>query len=135
MATSTIQGKIETYLAQRRNSLLGIQVAEDRQGAPASSRPDFVDRVYDVDGPQTPRTPPISKGCSATAGLAVRVSLYLARRPGHRALRRRELRQDPDYFDGGNIVKLAIEGGCKAVASTFACSVLSRASTHKILSS
>src|SRR5712691_7285401 len=27
--------------------------------------------------------------------------------------------KNPDYFDGGNIVKLAIEGGCNAVASTF----------------
>src|ERR1700716_2830010 len=26
---------------------------------------------------------------------------------------------NPDYFDGENIVKLAIEGGCNAVASTF----------------
>jgi len=26
---------------------------------------------------------------------------------------------NPDYFDGGNIVKLAIEGGCNAVASTY----------------
>src|SRR5205814_7292727 len=27
--------------------------------------------------------------------------------------------KNPDYFDGENIVKLAIEGGCNAVASTF----------------
>lgn len=27
--------------------------------------------------------------------------------------------KNPIYFDGGNIVKLAIEGGCNAVASTF----------------
>src|SRR5438445_2154487 len=27
--------------------------------------------------------------------------------------------KNPDYFDGGNIVKLAIEGGCNAVASTY----------------
>src|SRR6516162_8064812 len=27
--------------------------------------------------------------------------------------------KNPDYFDGANIVKLAIEGGCNAVASTF----------------
>jgi class I fructose-bisphosphate aldolase len=27
--------------------------------------------------------------------------------------------KNPDYFDSGNIVRLAIEGGCNAVASTF----------------
>src|SRR5499427_10109375 len=27
--------------------------------------------------------------------------------------------KNPEYFDGENIVKLAIEGGCNAVASTF----------------
>ncbi len=27
--------------------------------------------------------------------------------------------KNPDYFDGENIVKLAVEGGCNAVASTF----------------
>jgi fructose-bisphosphate aldolase, class I len=30
--------------------------------------------------------------------------------------------KNPDYFDPENIVKLAIEGGCNAVASTSACS-------------
>ncbi|MCL6582668.1 MAG: class I fructose-bisphosphate aldolase [bacterium] len=40
---------------------------------------------------------------------------------------------NPDYFDPGNIVKLAIEGGCSAVAST--CGVLgavARSYAHKI---
>ena len=41
-----------------------------------------------------------------------------------------QFRQEPDYFDAENIVKLAIEGGCNAVASTSACSALSRASTR-----
>ena len=27
--------------------------------------------------------------------------------------------KNPEYFDGENIVKLAIEGGCNAVATTF----------------
>src|SRR2546421_12491747 len=30
--------------------------------------------------------------------------------------------KDPEYFDAENIVRLAIEGGCNAVASTLACS-------------
>ena len=37
---------------------------------------------------------------------------------------------NPLYFDPENIVKLAIEGGCNAVASRSACSAPSRASTR-----
>lgn len=41
--------------------------------------------------------------------------------------------KNPEYFDGENIVKLAIEGGCNAVATTFgALSGLSRKYAHRI---
>jgi class I fructose-bisphosphate aldolase len=40
---------------------------------------------------------------------------------------------NPDYFDPENIVKLAIEGGCNAVASTFGVlGLLSRRYAHKV---
>ena len=40
---------------------------------------------------------------------------------------------NPDYFDPGNIVKLAIEGGCNAVASTLGVlGAVSRQYAHKI---
>jgi class I fructose-bisphosphate aldolase len=40
---------------------------------------------------------------------------------------------NPDYFDPGNIVKLAIEGGCNAVASTFGVlGSVARKYAHKI---
>lgn len=40
---------------------------------------------------------------------------------------------NPIYFDPGNIIKLAIEGGCNAVASTFGVlGILSRKYAHKI---
>ncbi|MEK9656967.1 MAG: class I fructose-bisphosphate aldolase [bacterium] len=40
---------------------------------------------------------------------------------------------NPDYFDPENIIQLAIEGGCNAVASTLGClSMLSRKYAHKI---
>lgn len=40
---------------------------------------------------------------------------------------------NPDYFDPENIVKLAIEGGCNAVATTFGgLALLSRKYAHKI---
>src|SRR5882757_4983325 len=41
--------------------------------------------------------------------------------------------KNPDYFDGENIVKLAIEGGCNAVASTFGVlGSIARKYAHKI---
>src|SRR5512141_3239326 len=41
--------------------------------------------------------------------------------------------KNPDYFDPENIVKLAIEGGCNAVASTFGVlGVVARKYAHKI---
>jgi fructose-bisphosphate aldolase, class I len=41
--------------------------------------------------------------------------------------------KNPDYFDGGNIVKLAVEGGCNAVASTFGVlGSVARKYAHKI---
>ncbi|MFO1489028.1 MAG: class I fructose-bisphosphate aldolase [Verrucomicrobiota bacterium] len=41
--------------------------------------------------------------------------------------------KNPDYFDPENIVKLAIEGGCNAVASTYGVlGIVSRKYAHKI---
>src|SRR4030095_14849197 len=41
--------------------------------------------------------------------------------------------KNPDYFDAGNIVKLAIEGGCNAVASTFGVlGAVARQYAHRI---
>src|SRR5579859_3708330 len=41
--------------------------------------------------------------------------------------------KDPDYFDAENIVRLAVEGGCNAVASTFGVlGAVSRKYAHKI---
>jgi class I fructose-bisphosphate aldolase len=41
--------------------------------------------------------------------------------------------KNPDYFDAANIVKLAVEGGCNAVASTFGVlGAVSRKYAHKI---
>src|SRR6185503_16241444 len=41
--------------------------------------------------------------------------------------------KNPDYFDPENIIKLAIEGGCNAVASTFGVlGIIARKYAHKI---
>src|SRR5215467_3650151 len=41
--------------------------------------------------------------------------------------------KNPDYFDGENIVRLAVEGGCNAVASTYGVlGSVARKYAHKI---
>jgi class I fructose-bisphosphate aldolase len=133
MATTTIQGKIETYLGAKAESLLGFKspkIAKERLHLPG---PDFVDRVY------------------AATDRNVRVLTNLQRLFSHGRLSRTgylsilpvdqgiehsagaSFAKNPDYFDGGNIVKLAIEGGCNAVASTFGVlGSVARQYAHKI---
>src|SRR6184192_2304332 len=119
MPTTAITGKIETYLGAKADSLLGFKspkIAKERLHLPS---PDFIDRVY------------------AESDRNVRVLTNLQRMFGHGRLSGTgylsilpvdqgiehsggaSFAKNPDYFDGGNIVKLAIEGGCNAVASTF----------------
>src|SRR5437667_5469334 len=133
MATTATAGKIETYLGARADSLLGFKspkIAKERLHLPG---PDFIDRVY------------------AESDRNVRVLTNLQRMFGHGRLSGTgylsilpvdqgiehsggaSFAKNPDYFDGGNIVKLAIEGGCNAVASTFGVlGSVARKYAHKI---
>src|SRR6202158_2852118 len=119
MATSTIQGKIETYLGAKADSLLGVKPPKMPRERLHPPGPDFVDRIYAstdrnlrvlanlqrmfghgrVSGTGNLSILPVDKGIEHSGGAS--------------------FAKNPDYFDGGNIVKLAIEGGCNAVASTF----------------
>src|SRR5258707_3513077 len=134
MATTlTTTGKIETYLGAKAESLLGFKspkIAKERLHLPG---PDFIDRVY------------------AATDRNVRVLTNLQRLFSHGRLNGTgymsilpvdqgiehsggaSFAKNPDYFDGGNIVKLAIEGGCNAVASTFGVlGSVARKYAHKI---
>ena len=81
--------------------------------------PDFIDRVM----VETDRSPQVLRNLAALYGSGRlgrhRVRVDPAGRPGHRALRRGQLRAQPPLLRPGNIVELAIEGGCNAVATTF----------------
>ena len=56
-----------------------------------------------------------------------------ARGSGHRTCGRRVVRPNPAYFDPENIVKLAVEGSCNAVASTFGVlGAVARKYAHRI---
>jgi class I fructose-bisphosphate aldolase len=119
MATIASGSKVETYLGAKAESLLGFKspkIAKERLHLPG---PDFVDRVY------------------TASNRNVRVLTNLQRMFGHGRLGRTgylsilpvdqgiehsagaSFAKNPDYFDAENIVKLAIEGNCNAVASTF----------------
>jgi class I fructose-bisphosphate aldolase len=133
MATSTSGGKIETYLGAKAESLLGFKspkIAKERLHLPG---PDFVDRIY------------------ASSDRNVRVLTNLQRMFGHGRLRNTgylsilpvdqgiehsagaSFAKNPDYFDSENIVKLAVEGECNAVASTFGVlGSVARKYAHKI---
>jgi class I fructose-bisphosphate aldolase len=131
--TSAGTGKIETYLGAKAESLLGFKspkIAKERLHLPG---PDFIDRVWSVSdrnvrvlanlhrlfhhgrlsGTGYVSILPVDQGIEHSAGAS--------------------FAKNPDYFDGGNIVKLAIEGGCNAVASTFGVlGSVARKYAHKI---
>src|SRR5712664_4261161 len=134
MATTSVTGsKIESYLGAKAESLLGFKspkIAKERLHLPG---PDFIDRVWTVsdrnvrvlanlqrlfrhgrlDGTGYLSILPVDQGIEHSAGAS--------------------FAKNPDYFDGENIVKLAIEGGCNAVASTYGVlGAVARKYAHKI---
>src|SRR6202163_1006375 len=133
MATSTIQGKIETYLGAKAESLLGFKspkIAKERLHLPG---PDFIERIYAATDRNlrvlTNLQRLFSHGRLSGTG-------YLSILPVDQGIEHSggaSFAKNPDYFDGGNIVKLAVEGGCNAVASTFGVlGTVARKYAHKI---
>jgi fructose-bisphosphate aldolase, class I len=132
MATSA-RTTIQAYLGAKVESLLGFdspKIAKERLHLPG---PDFIDRVW------------------AASDRNIRVLTNLQRLLDHGRLGKTgymsilpvdqgiehsagaSFAKNPDYFDGENIVKLAIEGGCNAVASTLGVlGSVARKYAHKI---
>ncbi len=95
--------------------------------------PDFLDRVF----APTDRSPQVMRSMAAmfnTGRLAG--TGYLSILPVDQGIEHSggaSFAKNPIYFDGENIVKLALEGGCNAVASTFGVlASVSRKYAHKI---
>lgn len=132
MATATTS-PIQTYLGAKADSLLGFRnpkISKDRLHLPG---PDFVDRVW-TPSDRSPRVLAalhrmFNNGRLAGTG-------YLSILPVDQGIEHSagaSFAKNPDYFDGENIVKLAIEGGCNAVASTFGVlGSVARRYAHKI---
>src|SRR6202163_1152139 len=131
--TSAGTGKIETYLGAKAESLLGFsspKISKERLHLPG---PDFIDRIYAISDRNIRVLGNLHKlffhGRLSGTG-------YLSILPVDQGIEHSagaSFAKNPDYFDGENIVKLAIEGGCNAVASTFGVlGSVARKYAHKI---
>jgi fructose-bisphosphate aldolase, class I len=134
MATTSVTGsKIETYLGAKADSLLGFKspkISKERLHLPG---PDFIDRVWTIS----------DRNVRVLANLQrlfrhgrLNGTGYLSILPVDQGIEHSagaSFAKNPDYFDGENIVKLAIEGGCNAVASTLGVlGSVARKYAHKI---
>src|SRR5574339_99332 len=131
-ATLTAPQSIESWLGDEAESLLNFQakVSKELLHLPGS---DWVDRIF----AQSDRNPQVlrslqqlySYGRLANTG-------YLSILPVDQGIEHSagaSFAPNPLYFDPENIIKLAIEGGCNAVASTYGVlGIMSRKYAHRI---
>ena len=119
MATATRSGSVSDYLGPLTDKLLGFnnpKIPKERLHLPG---PDFVDRVF----APTDRTPRVLANLQRLFGQGrLGGTGYLSIFPVDQGIEHSagaSFAKNPDYFDPENIVKLALEAGCNAVASTF----------------
>ena len=132
MATATVSS-VQTYLGSKADYLLGFdkpKISKDRLHLPG---PDFVDRVW-APSDRNPRVLGALQRIFNTGRLTG--TGYLSILPVDQGIEHSagaSFAKNPDYFDGENIVKLAVEGQCNAVASTFGVlGSVARKYAHKI---
>jgi fructose-bisphosphate aldolase, class I len=132
MATATVSS-IQTYLGAKAELLLGFnspKISKDRLHLPGS---DFVDRIW-APSDRNPRVLASLQRMFNTGRLSG--TGYLSILPVDQGIEHSaaaSFAKNPDYFDGENIVKLAIEGQCNAVASTLGVlGSVARKYAHKI---
>jgi len=132
MATATVSS-IQTYLGAKAELLLGFnspKISKDRLHLPG---PDFVDRIW-APSDRNPRVLASLQRMFNTGRLSG--TGYLSILPVDQGIEHSaaaSFAKNPDYFDGENIVRLAIEGQCNAVASTLGVlGSVARKYAHKI---
>jgi class I fructose-bisphosphate aldolase len=133
MATTLSNSQITQYLGDKADYLLGFKapkIARERLHLPG---PDFVDRVGSLSDRNNRVLANLHRMYSTGR---LRGSGYLSILPVDQGIEHSggaSFAKNPDYFDSENIVKLAIEGGCNAVASTFGVlGSVARKYAHKI---
>jgi len=132
MATAT-GTNIEQLLGAKAESLLGFKnpkIAKERLHLPG---PNFVDTIYAISDRNSRVLSNLNRMFHHGR---LRGTGYMSILPVDQGIEHSagaSFAKNPDYFDGENIVKLAIEGGCNAVASTFGVlGSVSRKYAHKI---
>jgi fructose-bisphosphate aldolase, class I len=123
---------VKELLGNEAETLLGYRakVSAERLLLPG---PDYVDRAYGLSDRPTPVLRNLQSlfGHGRLAGSGFLSILPVDQGIEHSA--GASFAPNPDYFDGENIVKLAIEGGCNAVASTLGVlGSVARKYAHKI---
>ena len=125
--------QIAKLLGDKADYLLNFnnpKIAKDRLHVPG---PDFVDRIYSASDRNNRVLVNLQRlfGTGRLGG-----SGYLSILPVDQGIEHSggaSFAKNPDYFDPENIVKLALEGGCNAVASTYGVlGAVSRKYAHKI---
>jgi class I fructose-bisphosphate aldolase len=125
--------RIVELLGSEADLLLGHQsrtIGKDQLHVPG---PDFVDRVW----AQSDRPIPVLRNLQALFGTGRLANTgYMSILPVDQGIEHSagaSFAPNPQYFDPENIVKLALEGGCNAVASTFGVlGAVGRTYAHKI---
>ncbi|HZA77713.1 MAG TPA: class I fructose-bisphosphate aldolase [Acidimicrobiales bacterium] len=124
---------IQSLLGDEAESLL----SHESKGIPADDLvlpgPDYIDRVF----AQTDRSPQVLRNLQALFGHGrLGGTGYVSILPVDQGIEHSaaaSFAPNPQYFDPRNIVELAVEGGCNAVATTFGVlGAVSRAYVHKI---
>ena len=124
---------IRSLLGDEADSLLN----HESKGIPADDLilpgADYIDRVF----VQTDRSPQVLRNLQALFGHGRLAGTgYVSILPVDQGIEHSaaaSFAPNPKYFDPKNIVELAIEGGCNAVATTFgALGAVSRAYAHRI---
>ncbi len=124
---------IQSLLGDKAESLLGFsspKISKERLHLPG---PDFVDRIFEHSDRNNRVLENMARmyrnGRLGGTG-------YLSILPVDQGIEHSggaSFAKNPDYFDPENIVKLAVEGGCNAVASTFGVlGIVARKYAHKI---
>ncbi|MFY9233621.1 MAG: class I fructose-bisphosphate aldolase [Fimbriimonadaceae bacterium] len=133
LATDREIDEISKLLGSEADSLLNHRsstISRDQLHLPG---PDFVDRIYAA----TDRSNPVLRNLHALFNHGrLSGTGYLSILPVDQGIEHSagaSFAKNPEYFDPENIVRLAIEGGCNAVASTLGgLGAVSRKYAHKI---
>ena len=125
--------QIRTALGPDADALLGYKSPKISKSQIHVPGPDWVDRIFSV----TDRSIPVLRNLQALFGHGRLANTgYLSILPVDQGVEHSagaSFAPNPEYFDPENIVKLAIEGGCNAVASTFGVlGAVARKYAHKI---